>query len=145
MAEVLGIVASGISVAQLAGQVTSSIIKLKDYWNQIQDAPADINRLLREIESLNLILCHIQDDRAGWTYAGSNVGMQKSLELCKEGTDDLCGLVNQLREKMEGKKGWKKKVGAVKVVLKKEEIKQIKRRMKSAVRLLSLSYQCHTR
>jgi hypothetical protein len=145
MAEVLGIVASGISVAQLAGQVTSSIIKLREYWKQIQDAPADINRQLREIDSLNLILCHIQDDRARWKYAGSNVGMQKSLELCKEGTDELCGLVNQLREKVEGKRGWKKKVGAVKVVLKKEEIKEIKGRMKSAVRLLSLSYQCHTR
>jgi hypothetical protein len=62
-----------------------------------------------------------------------------------EGTDELFGLVNQLREKVEGKKVWKKKVGAVKVVLKKEEIKEIRRRMKSAVRLLSLSYQCHTR
>jgi hypothetical protein len=68
MAEVLGKVASGISVAQLAGQITSSIIKLKNYWNQIQNAPSDINRLLREIESLNLILCHIQDDRARWEY-----------------------------------------------------------------------------
>lgn len=126
MAEVLGIVASGISVAQLAGQVTSSIIKLREYWKQIQNAPADINRLLREIESLNLILCHIQDDRARWECVGSNVGMQKSLELCKEDTYELCGLVNQLREKVEGKKGWKKKVGAVKVVLKKEEIKRLR-------------------
>jgi hypothetical protein len=145
MAEILGVVASGISVAQIAGQVASSIIKLKDYWNQISDAPTDINRLLREIESLNFILCHVQDDWASFEHGKSNLGIQKSLELCIEGADELCALVNRLREKVEVNRGWKRKLGAVKVVLKKEEIKEMKRRMKSAISLLSLSYQCHTR
>jgi hypothetical protein len=62
MAEVLGVVASGIAVAQIAGQITGSIVKLKSYWDQIEKAPAEINHLLREIESLNLILQHMQED-----------------------------------------------------------------------------------
>ncbi|KAK0109191.1 hypothetical protein ONS96_003014 [Cadophora gregata f. sp. sojae] len=61
MAEVLGVVASGIAVTQLAGQVAKSVIKLKECWDQVQEAPADIKYLLREIDSLNLILNHIQE------------------------------------------------------------------------------------
>ena len=54
MAEVLGVVASGVAVSQIAGQVTKSIFKLKQYWGQVQDAPDEIKYLLREIDSLNL-------------------------------------------------------------------------------------------
>ena len=42
MAELVGVVASGISIATLAAQIASSIVKLKSYWNELQDAPEDI-------------------------------------------------------------------------------------------------------
>jgi len=64
MAEALGVVASGIAVTQLATQVASSVIKLKNCWEQIKNVPTEISYLLREIDSLKLILCHIQDDQA---------------------------------------------------------------------------------
>ncbi|KAH9218729.1 hypothetical protein DL95DRAFT_521084 [Leptodontidium sp. 2 PMI_412] len=147
MVEVLGVVASGIAVTQLAGQVTKSIIKLKEYWDQVQEAPAEIKYLLREIDSLSLILSHIQDDQAKQTTGGiqvDNLCIRQSLELCKEGADELRGLADELAEKIDGKKGWRKKVGSVKVVLKREDVKKLKKRMKNAIRLLSLSYQWHT-
>jgi hypothetical protein len=56
MAEVIGIVASGISIAQIAGQVASSIVKIKNFWDQVKAAPDDINHLLREVDSFSLIL-----------------------------------------------------------------------------------------
>ncbi|KAH7350740.1 hypothetical protein BKA65DRAFT_549733 [Rhexocercosporidium sp. MPI-PUGE-AT-0058] len=147
MAEALGVVASGIAVADLAGKVTASIIKLKEYWDQVQEAPAEIKYLLREIDSLSLILSHIQDDQAKQTTGGlqvDNLCIRQSLELCKEGADELRGLADDLAEKVEGRRGWRKKVGSVKVVLKKEDVKKLKKRMKNAIRLLLLSYQWHT-
>ncbi|KAG4440189.1 hypothetical protein IFR05_004334 [Cadophora sp. M221] len=111
MAEVLGVVASGIAVTQLAGQVRKSIIMLKEYWDQVQEAPAEIKYLLREIDSLNLILSHIQDDQATQTTGGirvDNLCIRQSLELCKEGADELRGLADELAEKVDGKKGWRK-------------------------------------
>jgi hypothetical protein len=53
--------------------------------------------------------------------------------------------VSELAVKIDGKKGWRRKAGASKVVLKREEVKKVKRRMKNAIRLLSLAYQCHTK
>lgn len=148
MAEVLGIVASGIAVGQLASEVTSSIIKLKGYWDQVKEPPSEIRQLLLEIDSLNLILCHIQNDQREeniLALGSTKVCVDQTLKLCKEGSDELGGLVRELVEKIDWKTGWRKKAGTAKEVLKKEEIKLIKRRMKNAIRLLSLAYQCHTK
>lgn len=148
MAEVLGVVASGIAVAQIAGQITGSIVKIRSYWSQVEKAPAEINYLLREIESINLMLQHMQDDRSQQSLqqlSTQNLCVQRSLELCRECATELSDLVNGLAMKVRGTKGWRKKVGSAKVVLSKEDIKTSKRRLKTSVSLLSLSYQYHTR
>ncbi|TVY81211.1 hypothetical protein LSUE1_G006273 [Lachnellula suecica] len=148
MAEVLGGVASGIAVTQLATQITSSIIKLKNYWAQIKDVPTEIIFLLREIDSLNLILCHIQqEDRTtqwGQYSTGDNLCLEQSLDLCQQGSAELQNLVDEFASKIEKKHGVKRKFASAKIALKSDETKRLKRRMKSAIRLLSLSYQCHT-
>ncbi|CZR56313.1 uncharacterized protein PAC_06201 [Phialocephala subalpina] len=147
MAEVLGIVASGIAVGQLASEVTSSIITLKGYWDQVKEATSEIRQLLLELDSLNLILRHIQNDQHREnvpTLGSTKICVDQTWKLCKEGSDELNGLVGELAEKIDRKTGWRKKAGAAKVVLKKEEMKLIKRRMKNAIRLLSLAHQCHT-
>jgi len=58
----MGVIASGTSIAQIAGQVTSSIVKIKDFWDQVKAIPEEINHLLREVDSFGLILPHIRDD-----------------------------------------------------------------------------------
>lgn len=145
MAEVLGVVASGIAVAQIAGQIANTIIKLKSYWSQIKEAPAEINHLLREIESLNLMLQHMQEDQAQQSILSShNLCVQRSLKLCEECASELSGLANDFAVRLHGKSSWKRKVSSAKVVLSEDEIKKLKRRLKTAMRMLSLSYQLHT-
>ncbi|KAE9380938.1 hypothetical protein N431DRAFT_325529 [Stipitochalara longipes BDJ] len=153
MAEIIGLIASGISIAQLAGQVTSSTLKLKAYWSQIQEAPADIKILVREIECLSGILGRIGEEFDTEIGDGGieDAGLRISLELCTEGAEELRGLVVEMEGKLgvardvngEGKARWKRKVGAARVVLKKDEIKRLKQRLKSAVRLLGLAHQSY--
>jgi hypothetical protein len=148
MAEVLGLVASGISVAQLAGQVTKSIAKLKDYWDQVNEAPAEIKVLLREIDSLSQILGYIRDSQnqnSLFTSQFEKGCFQQCVTLCREGAEELEGLVCEMAATVEGKHGWRRKLGSTKIVLKQAEIKRLKRRMKSAIRLLSLAQACKTR
>jgi hypothetical protein len=148
MAEVLGVVASGIAVGQLFGEVTSCIIKLKEYCKQIKDAPDDVRYLLLEIDAFSLILRHIRDDQALWQTTDNRAGsicVEHSLKLCREAVDELNYLVIELAEKIEGKGGWRRKAGAAKLVLKKEEIKRLKTRVDNATRLLTLAYQLHTK
>ena len=64
MAEVLAIVAGSVNIVQLAGQITRSVMKIKSYWDQVEDAPDDIKRLLRETDIFNLILGHMQSDQS---------------------------------------------------------------------------------
>jgi hypothetical protein len=59
MADVVGVIASGITVAQLISQVAVSIIELKHLWNMVKEAPSDIKVHLARVESINLILSHI--------------------------------------------------------------------------------------
>jgi hypothetical protein len=146
MAEVLGIIGSSIAVGQLACSITSSIVKLKKYLDQVKDAPGEVRQLLLEIDCLNHILSYIEQDqnRAGLSSMSQDICFEQILSLCRQGTEELNVLVSELAMKIDGKKGWRRKAGALKVVLKREEIKKLKRRMKYAVRLLSLAYQCHT-
>jgi hypothetical protein len=141
MAEVIGVVASGISIVQLAGQVTACTLKLKAYWDEIREAPTEIKYLVREIDALSLILSQIQDGYTG----GENVYLQHSLKLCRDGAEELKRLVDEMEMKLSlgGGGRWRRKVGAAKVVLKKEEIKRLKGRLESAVRLLGLAHQSY--
>ena len=53
--------------------------------------------------------------------------------------------MSELAEGVDGKVGEKRNAGAIRVLLKKEDVKRLKRRMKNAIRLLSLAYQLRTR
>ena len=62
MAERVGVIASGISIAALAAQIANSVTKLKSYWDEVKEAPEDIQTLVEEIEALQLLLLDIIED-----------------------------------------------------------------------------------
>ncbi|KAF7890434.1 hypothetical protein EAF00_008749 [Botryotinia globosa] len=146
MAEVLGTVASGIGVAQLAGNLASSIIKLKGYWDEIQDAPDDISFLAREIDSHHLILRSILESQAKITSSGraSDMFLEHSLKLCEDSSNELNELVKALGEEMNSRNKWRSKLGATKVVLKKEQLKRLKKRMKNASKVMNTAITWQT-
>lgn len=147
MAEILGAVASGISVAQLAGNLVSSIIKLKSYWDQIQDAPDDISFLVREIDTHHFILRSILESQAKIASSGrtSNTFLENSLKLCEDSSDELNQLVKALEKEINSSNKWRSKLGATKVVLKNDQLKKLKRRMKNATRLMNLAISWQTK
>ncbi|KAF7877049.1 uncharacterized protein EAF02_008269 [Botrytis sinoallii] len=146
MAEVLGTVASGIGVAQLAGSLASSIIKLKGYWDEIQDAPDDISFLAREIDSHHLILRSILESQARITSSGraSDMFLEHSLKLCEDSSNELNELVKALGKEMNSGNKWRSKLGATKVVLKKDQLKRLKKRMKNASKVMNLAITWQT-
>ena len=148
MAEIIGTVASGIAIAQLATSIANSIVAIKEGWSQVQDAPAEVDNLMRQIDSLNLILQHIEQDQSQEDLpqlSSANLCVRQSLALCEEGAAELAALADELTAKIQGKQGWRKKLGSAKIVLRKADIKKLKSRMKNAIQLLSLSYQLHTK
>ncbi|KAF7948098.1 uncharacterized protein EAE97_003509 [Botrytis byssoidea] len=146
MAEVLGTVASGIGVAQLAGNLASSIIKLKGYWDEIQDAPNDISFLAREIDSHHLILRSILESQANITSSGraSDMFLEHSLKLCEDSSNELNELVKALGKEMNSSNKWRSKLGATKVVLKNDQLKRLKKRMKNASKVMNTAITWQT-
>ena len=148
MAEVVGVVASGISIATLAVQLTSSIAKLKSYWNELREAPDDIWLLIEELDELNILISNIRDELprnpTSEATLASTTALQ-CLEHCQRGVSRLQRLTDNLYLDITKSRGIKLKWISAKVVMRKDEIAKCKSCLESSIRLLSLSYQMYTR
>ncbi len=60
MAEVLGVVARGISVASLAIQIWDSIQRIKDFCRLVRDAPKDLEYILDDLNIINTLLPRVE-------------------------------------------------------------------------------------
>jgi len=149
MAEVVvGVIASGISIGTLAAQITSSIIKLKSYWDQIQDAPEDMRDLIEELEDLNQLLIDIEEDQRQNPMSNLILDPSSSsrcLQHCKQGATRLKELADSLSEDMKGSSKSKRKWASVKLVLKKDKIDRYRIKLQRVISLLNLSHQIYTR
>jgi len=146
MAEIVGVVASGISIGTLAAQVASSIIKLKSLWNEVRDAPEDIKDLIDEIELLNNILLGLDEVDPSLTVGlEQRQSREECLRHCRAASRKISLLVEDLHAEIEKSKGLRRKIVSAKLILRKDQVKKYKSRLKGAVRLLSLSEQCYAR
>ncbi|KAJ8131143.1 hypothetical protein O1611_g2480 [Lasiodiplodia mahajangana] len=146
MAEALGVAASGIAVFQVATQVGSSIIKLKQLWDNLQDAPSSIRDLLDQIECLDPALWE-----ADHTFSHANLSpmlwdnsiASRSTTYCRKALNSLAEVVDELAPQINRTGKLRKGVASAKVVLKKEQLKSLERRLQSAVMMLNLAQQSY--
>jgi hypothetical protein len=141
MAEVLGVVASGIAVAQLADQIVRSIRNIHDFWQSIRDAPKDLNDALEELEILGDTLLGLQEDlsdRGGREMPGASAA--KCLQYCRKVADDLEAIVVGLQQGLDGKRG-RRQLAAVKAVLQKRTLQDFQQRLDRAKWMLTLAIQ----
>jgi hypothetical protein len=59
MAEVLGVVASGISVVQVAAQPLVCVQQLRAFSRTVRNIPEDLSRTLNELEVLGEVFCQL--------------------------------------------------------------------------------------
>ncbi|KAI3319889.1 hypothetical protein HD806DRAFT_508224 [Xylariaceae sp. AK1471] len=146
MAEVLGVAASGIAVAQVAAQVGKSIIKLKQLWDDLQDVPSSIADLFDQIDCLDPALWEAEHsfNQANlpplfWDDTIAN----RSTVYCRKALGSLTELINELSIQINRTGKFKSKILAVKVVLKKEQLKRLENRLQNAIRMLTLAQQSY--
>ena len=148
MAEVVGIVASSVTIGTLATGISSSIFKLKSYWDQIQDAPDDIRDLLEELEDLGCIIADIEEDQQQNPVSSiilDSTSSTRCLQRCRQGADRLKDLADDLSADIGSSNRLKFKRASAKIILKKAQIEKFRARLERAVRLLTLSHQLYTR
>lgn len=148
MAEVIGVVASGLTIGSLAAGITSSIVKLKSYWDQVQNAPEDVRDLIEELEDLSYLLADIADDQQSNPMSSlifDSTSASRCLQHCKRGADRLVELTDNLSTDLDASNGLRRKWASAKVMLKKDQVDRYKAKLERAIRLLSLSQQIYTR
>jgi hypothetical protein len=99
MAEVIDVVASGISIGTLAAQIALSITKLKSYCDELQGAPEDIASLIDEISDLYLLLADIENDQLRNPMSSlllDGTAASICLDHCKRAADLLSEITEEL-------------------------------------------------
>ncbi|KAK8135099.1 hypothetical protein PG984_007111 [Apiospora sp. TS-2023a] len=117
MAEVLGAVASSIALVEVAGKAGGAVIKLKKLWDETNNVPETIADLMMQIECL---------DPAIWE---AETHFAQSTPPLSFGTMQPRGGINT------AKRG-RRKLAYLKVMLKKDELRSLEKRLETAVRML---------
>lgn len=142
MAELLGGVASGFAVASLADQIYTRVQQLHNLWKAIENAPKDIDDVLRHLQLLSAAL---QTLKEGFCKHG----LEKSelLSDCSRHCEGVIKELGTIAARFEfGRSGigTKRKTtwAQVKAAFKKEDIKTLQEKLGKAVATLELAISC---
>lgn len=149
MAEVLGLVASGLSIAQIAGSIVTASLKLKALLDEVKDAPENLRDMLDHIELLTPILCEatagggdVANTSPPHLSATSHLeqALQKVLAACQTAGEQIELLATDLMSQIGvARGGVRRKRAMVKVVLKKGKLAQYEMRLQKTIQLLTLA------
>lgn len=142
MTEVLAIVASGIAVEQAASQLASGLLKTRQLWEQIQNAPERVSDLLADLDVIGALLGDVErqftSGRLPPTF-WNDATARRSSRLCQEAVERLEELCRSLQKHLESPKRSRRMLGAAKVVLKDEALTRYEERLRATLSLLQMS------
>lgn len=131
MAEVVGIVASGVSITGLVGTITKAAMQIRTLYHEIQDAPDEVAFRLEELQIL-----------AGILEESSSVS-SKAKAFCELCLSELEPILAELQSRIHGSRGFKRKLASAKVVVKKDVMMKLENRLERSIRLLMLANSSH--
>ncbi|KAG6364222.1 hypothetical protein INS49_005820 [Diaporthe citri] len=132
MAETVGIIASGIQIAGLIGTITKAGLQIRALYHEIQDASDDVAFRLQELQILSGIL------------EDSNSISSNARNLCGLCLSELHLVLAELQSQIRRSRGIRRKVASAKVIVKKDVMQKLERRLERSVQFLMLANQIHT-
>ncbi|KAF2158894.1 hypothetical protein M409DRAFT_61242 [Zasmidium cellare ATCC 36951] len=135
MAEVVGLV---VGLASFGVQLIESTKKLKTLCEDIKNAPTELQDTIEEIEVMNEIISEMAslEDQP---YAGAGA-LARSIGLCQKALDRLTAVTNDLQNRL----GSSNKIRArFSVILKKDSMDRLIRRLEQCKGLLQLAHQVY--
>jgi hypothetical protein len=143
MAEILGIVASGISVVQIAGQLVKCVNQLHSLSRSIRDFPTELQLILSDIYILGQAFQELHGVEETPTLSGGANLLRASLAHCDAAASSLQAVVARTNSRIiqgNTKLSWK----IIKGLWKKDEIANLKHRLDDARSLLHLAMTCRS-
>lgn len=142
MGEILGIVASGIAVAQLAQATGSVVLQLKQLWNEVENTGNTIQDLMDQIDCLDPALWEAEqmfNQNILPSYVWDDTAAKNSARYCRIALLKLTGIVTDLSAEIDSAKRRQKSLGIMKVLLKRKQLGAIEQRLANAVRILHVA------
>ena len=109
MAEVVGLVASVVTL----GEVAAKLSKLKTFWKSIQNVPQSIQNQLEELEALNATITELEAEQDVVQNTPSGA---LSLRYCKNAAKELEDLMQKLEGNVKSNRRLRRSVTKVKFV-----------------------------
>jgi len=143
MAEVLSVVASGVTLAQVAGHILKTSLAIKVLLKDIEELPENFALLLAQVDVLTPVLVEASSSATGsLSLSGLLHGALNAAAFqCSMALDQLRHLASELSDQLERSRGLKRKMISVKIALRKDAMTKLEKRLSQAVQLLSIAQQ----
>ncbi|RYO96982.1 hypothetical protein DL766_005420 [Monosporascus sp. MC13-8B] len=141
MAEVVGLVASSVTLAGVAVKIGGVVFKLKELWDEIQDVPQTIAYLMKQIEIADSIVSEMENEVKEHARFNpmifDDTAMRNSTELCRHAVQNLVNLADDLRIQIDAQRKIKRGIAKVKVRFKKEVLAEHEKRLRDAFSIMA--------
>jgi hypothetical protein len=138
MAEVVGLVASVVTLAEVA----SKVIALKGLWEQVRNVPRCIQDQLDQLEALNAVISEVEVQAERNAALGIRTGLL-SLRHCERAATELDEVIQELQRQITSTVKVKRALAKVKVVLEQESILRAQKRLQDALQVMQLALTLH--
>ncbi|KAK8033636.1 hypothetical protein PG991_003034 [Apiospora marii] len=136
MAEMLGAVASGISIAQFAGSIIKTGFRIKTLLDDVRDVPEDLQRHLGQIQVLASLLAEVDHG-----LSISNGALLAAAEQCRQAALELDVLATELSNQVQSSQGFNRRFRSLQAVLQKSTLARHEKRMQASMQMLMLALQ----
>ena len=142
MAEVIGVVASGIAVSQLAIQIVSNVKQILEFWSTVKGAPEDVQTLLEELDLLGNLLSEIDEAERDEQSPATQQITSRILRYCQIALKNIDGVLKDPAGGLTSSRGSIRQWSAIKMAMKEKRLEKSMARLERAKSLLNLAYQC---
>ncbi|KAF7561846.1 hypothetical protein G7046_g2294 [Stylonectria norvegica] len=140
----MDVAASAIAFVQAVSGIAKCIAEAKQLWDQVKDLPRELNDMIEDLKRFEPKFRDVEAQFNAKTIAANTdfwnaASAKDSLESSKQAHEILQKMVEELNSQLSTKKGLKKKIAAVKIIIKKSHLDRYEKRMNRAIQLLGAS------
>ncbi|KAK4103268.1 hypothetical protein N658DRAFT_307088 [Parathielavia hyrcaniae] len=154
MAEVLGVVASGIAVTQAAQSLGGLVISLTRLWKEVRDVPDTIRHILEDLEVCGNLVDVVETELQLYEPSAPSNGASSAaltslhrlaIQRCRQAQKNLGDLFEDLRADIASSRRRKRLAAEIRVVLKRDVLEGYERRLQRPCGFWTRLFRCRWR
>ncbi|KAG7118008.1 hypothetical protein HYQ44_020232 [Verticillium longisporum] len=146
MAEIVGLVASSIALAEVVGKVGGGILKLKRMWDEVKDVPESIQDLFKRLDLILRMVARIaRDIETGATVFEDMEAVESCILCCQQVISDEATMMNDLIVQIDATKRVRRVRDMVRVALKRDVLERHEKKLEGMIQILILADSEYTR